>query len=233
LDLRLFELGRVFLPIPGEALPVEPRRLGGAMTGSCMPDHWSAKRTPADVFHLKGALEGILEACGIGSVRFEQAAHVPFLQEGKCAGIRCGTEQLGWMGEIAPQVRERWDLELPPLVFELDFEAMARRGSLDRRLRPLPRFPEVLRDLSIVVRDVVPAGDILEAIGQSGLAWLQEASVLDVFAEGEKLPVGHKSLTFRIRYRSDQGNLTDEEVNAQQGVLLQSLEKRFGVRLRS
>lgn len=231
-DLRLFELGRVFFPMADEALPAEPRRVGGAMLGARLPEHWGARREPMDLFDLKGVLEAVFSALQIPDMIFDAQSPAPFFGTGTGTWICRGEERIGCMGELNSRVLEAWDLEAPVFVFELDFERMTESAQLERRFHSLPRYPEVVRDLSIIVDQGVPAGQILEGILQTGLDWLQEAYLFDIFAEDEKIPRGMKSLTFRIRYRSRERNLTDEEVNAQQERLIERLHSQFGARLR-
>jgi phenylalanyl-tRNA synthetase beta chain len=232
LELRLFELGRVFLPVAGEVLPREPRRLGGVMLGDRFPAHWGAQKTPVDFFDLKGVVEGLLAALRVPSPSFIAEDPPPFLRKGGSAWVRAGETTLGWMGVLGPEAQERSDLAAAPLLFEWDFEALVALAQLGRRMQPLPRFPEVVRDLSVLVDAGVAAGDVLAAIAGVEVEWLEEAFLVAVFAEGGQLPPGKKSLTFRLRYRSGERSLTDDEVNAQQGRLLRRLEEGFGVRLR-
>lgn len=231
-DLRLFEIGRVFMPRPGEALPLEPRRLGGAMLGGRLPEHWGAEPASMDLFDLKGILEAVVETMDIPNTRFEADASVAFLQPHASLWVRSGEERLGWLGELRSSVAEAWELDGAVYVFEMDFERMAQLGRLERRYRPLPRFPEVVRDLSVLVDKGVPAGRILDEICGGKYSWLQRAYLYDVFQEEKKIPEGMKSLTFRIRYRSTERNLTDEEVNEQQKRLIGHLQDTFGARLR-
>ncbi len=233
LDLRLFELGRVFLPDGEGELPKEPSRLAGAMTGWVTPLHWSRKGEAADFFDLKGALEGLLDALQVPGVSFRDKGPPRFLREGCCAAVFAGEEAIGWMGEIAPTVAQRWELGQRVMIFELDFEGLARLGRLDRRFRPLPRFPEVTRDISIVVRRELLAGDILEEIKRLGQRWLQEVYPFDVFSDPERIPAGHKSLAFRLVYRCTDRSLTDEEVNEERSKVVEALQRRFGATLRS
>lgn len=231
-DLRLFELGRVFLPDGEGELPREPSRLGGAMTGWLTPLHWSKKADAADFFDLKGALEGLLEALQVTGISFSGKDAPQFFRAGCCATLFAGEESIGWVGEVAPTVAERWELGQRVMIFELDFESLARLGRLEHRFRPLPRFPEVIRDISIVVRREVRAGDILEEIERLGQRWLQEAYPFDVFSDPERIPPGHKSLAFRLVYRCTDRSLTDEEVNDERSRLVEALQMRFGARLR-
>jgi phenylalanyl-tRNA synthetase beta chain len=232
-DLRLFEIGRVFLPDGEGELPREPVRLAGAMTGLLGPLHWSRRPSAADFFDLKGALEGLLDALQVPRISFREKDSPLFLEPGYRATLFSGEEAVGWMGQVAPAVAEGWELGEGVMIFELDFESLVRLGTLEHRFRPLPRFPEVTRDISIVVRREIRAGDILQEILSFGQAWLQEVCLFDVFTDPEKIPPGHKSLAFRLVYRCADRSLTDEEVNEQKFRLVEALEHKYGARLRS
>jgi phenylalanyl-tRNA synthetase beta chain len=185
-----------------------------------------------DFFDMKGVMQSLLGCFQIENVRVEPGGLPPFLSPGCSAWFRCEEQTLGWAGELAPAVMTHWDLETIPFIFEMDFEKLVGLGNRTRRFRALPRFPEVVRDLSVLVKEDVAAGAMLDAIADCGLCWFQEASLFDLFQEGEKVPVGCRSLTFRVRYRSAEGSLTDEAVNEQQTKLMEHFQSAFGARLR-
>ncbi len=232
-NLRLFELGRVFLPREGEPLPLEPRRLAGAMVGQRTPLHWALSSSPVDFFDLKGVLEGLCSELRIQAVRFLGKGCPSFLSPGAAARLVSGEKELGWLGELDPEVQQRWDLESPVLIFEMDLEALAGLSISVPRFSPLPRFPEVVRDLSILVGEEVPAGQLLEFIRENGGSWLETVVLYDLFQDPDRLPPGTKSLTFRIWYRSQEGSLTDEAVNLEQERLLEALARAYRARLRT
>jgi phenylalanyl-tRNA synthetase beta chain len=232
-DLRLFEVGRVFLPRGGDVLPDEPRRLGGALAGVRSGEHWGTHPDQADFFDLKGAMEGLFQALQFPEVEFVPDGLPVFLNPCCAARVRFDGQNLGWMGQVSVEVRDRWDLEALPFLFELDCEHLARLGGGARRFRPLPRFPEVVRDLSVLVEEHVASGSIVQAIRNAGLPWFEHVVLFDVFREEGKVPRGYRSLTFRIRYRSTEGSLTDGEVNTQHGRLMDHLRDRFDLRLRT
>ncbi|MGQ9858240.1 MAG: phenylalanine--tRNA ligase subunit beta [Thermodesulfobacteriota bacterium] len=233
MDLRLFELGRVFLPKEGQLLPEEPRRVAGAMLGQRAPQHWSYPSSPVDFFDLKGVVETLLEAVHLKDVCFDSENPPVFLRRSAAARILSGHRELGWLGELHPEVLEKWDLESPVFLFEMDLEELVEPFSRVPVFKPLPRFPEVVRDLSVVVGEDVPGGDVLRCIREMGLEWLESVVLYDLFRDPEKLPPGTKSLTFRIWYRSKEGSLTDEAVNQEQQRLVDGLARAFGARLRA
>ncbi len=232
-DLRLFELGRVFLPKQGELLPDEPRRLAGAMVGRRSPLHWVSDASLVDFFDLKGVLEGLCSELRIQDVEYLGEGFPAFLTAGAAAKVVSGHRELGWLGELDPEVQSRWDLEAPVLLFEMDLEALLELSVAIPKFSPLPRFPEVVRDLSLLVGEEVPSGRLLQMIRDMGGRWLERVVLYDLFQDPEKLPAGTKSLTFRIWYRSQESSLTDEAVNQEQEKLLEGLKEACGARLRT
>ncbi|MEJ5377419.1 MAG: phenylalanine--tRNA ligase subunit beta [bacterium] len=232
-DLRLFELGRVFLPREGELLPEEPRRLAGVMVGQRTPLHWSSSSASVDFFDLKGVLEGLVCELRIGDVSFLGGECPSFLNPAAAARVVSGHRELGWLGELDPEVQRKWDLELPVLLFEMDLELLLELSVTVPRYSALPRFPEVVRDLSIIVGEDIPAGRLLQFIRDHGGQWLENVVLYDLFQDPAKLPAGTKSLTFRLWFRSREGSLTDEAVNLEQQRILEGMEETLGAKLRT
>ena len=230
---RLFEIARVYLPNGmDEKLPNEPRRFSGAMAGNRSPLHWSTEETEADLFDLKGVLEETLRLLDLHDLRFDKEGLPPFIEQGCGALVYSGDACLGWIGKLTQDACNKSDLDLRPFVFELDFEKIAGIGSLARRYKPLPRFPGVIRDLALLVDRQIPAGTILDEIRGMGMNWFQEAGLFDLYEGGDKVPEGKKSLAFRLFFRADDRNLTDEEVNLERDKAVERLETRFGAMLR-
>lgn len=232
MDLRLFEIGRVFIPQKGELLPMEREKMVGAISGARWPENWSYGPEEVDYFDIKGVVEGLLGALRVEGAIFDPTGIPPFLRPGAASRVTLGQTELGWLGELSPQVRDRLDLESGVFVFELDLSALEKFWNKIARFRPLPRYPEVVRDLSILLPAEVGAGEVIKHIEGMGLRWLEEVVLFDVFDDPQRLPAGFKSLTFRIRYRSEEGSLKDEEVNEEQRRLLEGLGGAFGARLR-
>ncbi len=232
-DLRLFELGRVFLPKEGEPLPQEPRRLAGAMVGQRTPLHWSSGSASVDFFDLKGVVEGLVCDLRIGDVSFLGGQCPSFLNPAAAARVVSGQRELGWLGELDPEVQHRWDLELPVLLFEMDLELLLELCVTVPRYSSIPRFPEVVRDLSMIVGEEVPAGRLIKFIRDEGGQWLENVVLYDLFQDPDKLPPNTKSLTFRLWFRSREGSLTDEAVNLEQQRILEGLKETLGAKLRT
>ena len=217
-DVRLFEIGTRF------TARGETRAIGVAWTGSAGGEHWSGGAREVDFFDIKGVVEHLCDVLGV-PVRL-QPHRERFLVPGQAAAILAasGAAQdtaLGIAGQIAPAIADARGLPRQDRVLaaELDLDALwrAKAAAFDAA-RPLPRHPQVVRDLSFVVADTLPAeiirGTILAA-GRGLRAPLVAASFFDRY-QGQGVPQGAVSLSIRLTFQAADRTLTDAEV--QQGV---------------
>lgn len=229
--LALFEIGRVYLPRPGD-LPVEPERLGVLLWGPRAPRGWAAPQGSYDFYDLKGLLQEILGRLPAPGAIWEPVADA-HLHPGRTARIRVGDVVLGSAGEVHPEVAARF--ELPEAVFlaELHCDRLAQVVPADGlRVAPLPRFPGVRRDLALVVRDEVPAEALAVAIRQAGAPLLARTDLFDLF-RGAPMAPGQVSMAFALLFQAPDRTLTDDEVDAVQARIVEALAARFGARLRA
>jgi phenylalanyl-tRNA synthetase beta chain len=241
-DLRLFEVGRTFVPVSGEELPCEDLRLAGLATGARYPQLWHFQRgevdergevrprPPVDFYDVKGALEILLEG-----LRVEQVSYAPskisFLHPGKSADVLVGGEKVGYLGELSPAKIREHELAAQVLIFEILLEPLFVRSRKDRVFKPLPRYPYVERDLSIIVEEKVSGDVIKRLISRSSHDIIDSVILFDLY-QGESIPKGHRSMAFRIRYQCEDRTLTDEEVQEVHSRVLETLKKEVGASLR-
>ncbi|MFH1596335.1 MAG: phenylalanine--tRNA ligase subunit beta [Pseudomonadota bacterium] len=228
LDVRLFEVAKVFIPEPGADLPREEHWLAGAMYGGREEAAWNSSREAVDFFDLKGAVETLLEGLQIPEVNFRADGLPLFLGYG--ARAYSGDVELGVLGGLLPEVSEQLDLEGRIFVFNLDFEALVRT-SAPPRFSPLPRYPAAYRDIALVVPEEVPAARVAQALYHHGRPWLVEARLFDVYT-GEPIPPGKRSLAYRLSYRDPERTLTDDLVNPHHQALVAALTRELGAELR-
>jgi phenylalanyl-tRNA synthetase beta chain len=251
--LWFFELGRRYLPTPGLAAGTEGaserRTLGAAMTGPVAHD-WLGERS-ADFFDLKGVAELLVDALHVSAARFVPAAH-PTFHPGRCAaleirpvdaGFEVGTPEartlaaptswvpVGVLGEVHPEVADRFDLPGRTYLMELDLERLYL-GVTDWALyEATARFPEAQRDIAIVVPSEAPAHEVELAIWAGGGALVRGVRFFDVYT-GEGIPASKKSLAYTITYQSAERTLTEAEIEAAHGAVIKALAQRFGAELR-
>ena len=231
LDLKIFELGRVFHPRPGQELPDEVEVLSALICGQRAEESWGHPKAEVDFFDLKGAVETLLARLGVDGVQIIREEKEPFLHPGAACRLEAGGEYLGWMGEIHPEVREAYELKQKVFVCELDFRAAAGRMRLKKTFRPLARFPAVHRDLALIVDEAVSAGAILTEIREANTGLVAEVKIFDLY-RGNPIPNGKKSIAFRLKYQQEGRTLTDAEVNEVQQQIARRLIAKHGAVLR-
>jgi phenylalanyl-tRNA synthetase beta chain len=228
LDVRLFELSKVFNPREGEDLPHEEHWLAGLMYGAREEEAWNASRDPVNYFDLKGAVETLLERLLIPDVAFVPEGLPGYLRYG--ARVFSGKRDLGVIGVLQADLGDKLDLEGEIFIFNLNF-AMLCQASVPPLFTPMPRYPAVYRDIALVLPEDVPAAQVTAALYAQGRPWLVEARLFDVYV-GDPVPPGKRSLAFRLSYRDPERTLTDDLVNAHHQALVAALEKGLGAELR-
>jgi phenylalanyl-tRNA synthetase beta chain len=230
--VAIFEVGKVFLPRPGEALPEEPRRIGIALTGPRDPASWlPVDRGRMDFFDLKGVVEALLERLHIPGVAFERAEH-PSLHPGRGAEVQAGGRSLGILGELHPLVRRAWELpDQPVLIAELDLEALQALAPIAHVFEAVPRVPPVVEDLAFIVPESVPAAALAAVLREAGAPLVREVHLFDVY-QGPPIPPGHRSLAFTVFYQAEDRTLTDREVATLRERLIRAAAERLGAVVR-
>jgi phenylalanyl-tRNA synthetase beta chain len=234
-DVRLFEIGTRFSADAGET-----RGVGLAWTGARSGEHWSAPAQEVDFFDVKGVTEQLIDVLGVAA-RFE-ATEETFLAPGQSACIVAATGEtagtmLGLVGQIAPELAEARGLPRQDRLFvaELSLDALwfARLDRPDA-VKPLPRHPFVVRDLSIVDADALPAEIIRDTIlsaGDGTPAPLASVMFFDRY-QGKGIAGGAVSVSVRMTFQAPDRTLTDAEVQASVDVILDSLVREHGAMLR-
>ncbi len=232
LNLKVFELKKVFLHQEGEKLPKEVKYLTGLAMGIDQDPHWASPPRPIDFYDIKGALESLFEELQIERVRFKRAEDVSYLHPGKASRVFVEEKELGVLGEVHPDVLNHYGIHERVYLFEIDFEELMKRVGEGRWFQPLPKFPEVFRDISVVVGEEVEAEKIGEAILGLKEPFMKEVRLFDVY-QGPPIPKGKKGVSYRIRYQAPDRTLTDEEVNQVHERVILQLREGFGAELRS
>jgi phenylalanyl-tRNA synthetase beta chain len=148
------------------------------------------------------------------------------------AWIEVEGKRVGSLGPLHPDVVDAFDLGEGAVVVELDLQELDAVGERPRRFAPIPRFPSSTRDLAVVVRDGVSAGDVERAVSEVAGELAAEVSLFDRFVGGA-VPVGHASLALHVVYRAGDRTLTDVEVDQRHAQVVAEVEKRFGAQLRA
>lgn len=223
-DVRVFELGARFSRANGEG-----QSLACAWIGTIGDQHWSGGTRPVDFFDAKGLAERICEALGV-TVSTE-ARDCEWLARGQSAALVSDAgATVGLLGRVRPAVVERHGLTAADAVFavEIDLDAVAARhagGAL--KVSPLPRFPSVTRDISIVVGDTTSAAAIRATITGAAPATLVRVREFDRY-QGKGVPDRAVSLSLRLTFRAPDRTLTDADVQDAMAKVLDALTTTHG-----
>ena len=224
--VALYEIGKEYLPTAPDKLPEEPDRLTIGMYGD-----------DADFFTLKGMVETILETAGLHDCTYKACGtDTPFgetcaLHPGRSAVIYAGETPIGYLGEVHPTVQKNYEIGTRTYVAKLLIDEMQPLAQTEITYQPLPKFPAITRDLSLVCADEVPVGDLQAAMKKAVGNILEQITLFDVY-KGEQIAAGMKSVSFSIRIRSHEGTLTDEQADAAMKRVLKAL-KEHGATLRA
>ncbi|UCC66666.1 MAG: phenylalanine--tRNA ligase subunit beta [Deltaproteobacteria bacterium] len=224
-DMKMFELREVYYPTDGGKLPEERRSLAGLVMGAFAGGGWNISPKEVDFYDVKGCVERLLFDLGIPSPAFSFGEDISYLHPHKAGVIELDGEWVGVLGELHPEVANAYGLPSGVYIFEFDLPLLLDQYLKERKFIPIPRFPSVARDVSVMVDEGVSAEEIAEIIRGVGSKFMERVEVFDCY-HGDPIPPGQKGLAFRIRYRSPERTLTDEEVN---GFHREVLEKLRGV----
>ncbi|MDD4169796.1 MAG: phenylalanine--tRNA ligase subunit beta [Desulfotomaculaceae bacterium] len=225
----IFEPGKIFIPA-GAGVAEERKVLAAAAMGQA-DGGWNTPPRELDFYFMKGALENLFQVLGTATATFHPESTDPSFHPGRTALIKAGGRRLGIIGELHPQVLEKFELPERVVAFEIDLEALFFVSGQPRVYRPLPKFPGIERDLALVVKKETPAADILEAIRNTGGELLSTVALFDIY-RGEQVPEGYQSIAFKLKYQAGDRTLTDAEVSELTAAIAAKLSARFGAELR-
>ena len=220
-NVRLYELGNIYLPesLPLTQLPQERMMFTLGMYGD------------GDFFDMKGVVEEFLDKVGMDKKKdYDPKAGKNFLHPGRQALIRYEGEEIGYLGEVHPQVADNYGIGTRVYVAVLDILQVVKFATYDRKYEGIARFPAVNRDISMVVPKDIMAGDIEKMIAQRGGKILEHYELFDIY-EGDQIQAGYKSVAYSITFRSKEKTLGEAEVTGAMKKILNGLES-MGIQLR-
>lgn len=227
-SVRLFEIGKRFLP-RGDNRPEERETLAILLAGPVDDEDYRTRRE-ADFYDIKGAVEAVFEDLRVPGFTFDRV-DVEYLHSGQAAAVVQDGQVLGVFGRISPEFAARRKFKQPVFVAEIAFDRLLELEPAPVAYRRLPRFPSVVRDLSVVVSREVGVAELESAVRALEAANLVDVTLYDIFTGGQ-LPEGHHSVTLRATFRSDDRTLTDDEVAAAHARIVDELVGKFGATLR-
>ena len=199
--VKAFEIGNIFLNITkDDGLPIERENLCIACYG---PDE--------DFFTIKGIVQELFTKLGIKEVEYIPDETIDTYHPGRCAIISSNKRKLGVIGELHPDVLEKYDIDVRAYCCELNFDLIMSLADTEKYYRPLPKYPSTSRDIALLVDEEINVGEIESIIKNNGYDILESVELFDVY-RGKQVPEGKKSVAFSLTYRASDRTLTDEEV---------------------
>ena len=219
----LFEVGKIYLPksLPLTELPDEPHRLTIGLYGKDM-----------DFFTAKGIFGYLYKVLGMeDKVEYRAEKELPFMHPGRTAVMEIDGCDIGFVGELHPLVAENYGIGTRAYIGVVDVDALVEESDLVKAYRPLPKFPAVTRDISMVIKEEVPVREIEKVIAANAGKHLESITLFDVYT-GAQIENGFKSVSYSIKFRAEDRTLVDEDVTGAMKRVLDALEKELGAILR-
>ena len=218
--VKLYEIGKIYLPVEGEKLPNEPKRMIFGTYG----EH-------ENFFTLKGEVDALLEQLNVHPATYVADTKNPSYHPGRCADIMIDGKKLGVIGQIHPLVAEGYGISGEVYVAELDFTGLQSALAPERVFHSLPKFPTVSRDLALVCDEAMTVGMLEACIKKAGGKLLRSIQLFDIY-RGPGIAPGKKSVAFSLELRADDRTLTDEDSTGVVEKVLTALKEEKNVTLR-
>ena len=219
-SVKLYELAKIYLTVPGERLPQEPKML---MLGS-----YGAKES---FFTLKGELEAIFAGLRLQKATYHAVRDNPSYHPGRCAAVCVGGVDVGVMGQVHPLVAANYGIDSEIYCAEINFTKLMELQLPDATYTPLPKYLGVSRDLALICDEDVTVAQIEDAITASAGKLLRGVKLFDIY-RGTGVPQGKKSMAFSLELRADDRTLTDTDSEGVVTKVLAALKDKLGATLR-
>ncbi len=231
-DLKLFEVGKVFIGARREELPDEVEMLVGLWTGAVRPASWHSGESDCDFYDIKGIVEGLFTGLKLSDHRFTQLPPEScyYLRPGYAAEISIKDTAVGSVGEIRSEVLSDYELKQAAYIFELDLNQLSPYVPDTYHVTAISKFPATSRDITMIVDRRIESGTILDHLRGFNEELIENLHIFSVF-EGHPIPAGKKSVSFRITYRSVKETLQDETINRLHKDISDRLIKAFNAAL--
>ena len=218
--VKLYEIGKIYLPVEGQKLPDEPKRMIFGTYG----EH-------ENFFTLKGEIDALLDQLNAHPAVYIADTKNPSYHPGRCADIVIDGRRMGVIGQIHPLVAEGYGISGEVYVAELDFTGLQSVLAPERVFHSLPKFPTVSRDLALVCDESMTVGMLEACIKKAGGKLLRSIQLFDIY-RGPGIAPGKKSVAFSLELRADDRTLTDEDTTGVTNAILEKLKTELGVSLR-
>ena len=221
-DVRLYELGNIYLPksLPITELPDERTMFTLGMYGN------------GDFFDMKGVCEEFFEKIGMKKkVTYDLNSEKPFLHPGRQANMIYEGKVVGYLGEVHPSVADNYSIGEKAYIAVIDILDILEFAGFNHKYTGIAKYPAVTRDLSLVVPHAVLAGQIEEIFDQRGGNILESYQLFDIY-EGAQIEKGFKSMAYSLVFRAHDKTLGENEISAVMKKIMNGLNG-LGIELRS
>lgn len=230
-NVKLFEIGKVFGKTAGEdSLPREKELLSIILTGDETFEQKALTSRQMDFYDLKGVLDAGLDAVKLPNLGYKNkpAKH---LQNGQSAEVLFNGSAVGTIGKLNGEISARYKFKQPVFVAEIDLEALLENPERPAFYQPLPIYPSIIRDVSLLTKRGLSFEEIRQEIEKLGFELCRTVEFVDVF-QGKGMADDERSITIRLIYRSDERTLTEEEVESIHQEILGSLATNLNIKQR-
>ncbi len=227
-DLRFFEIGKTFTRTSGRGL-AEADKLCIGLCGSMNPNDWTQSKKEHDLNWVKGVIAGIFKLCG-KTPEFAPGAH-PAFRSSQQLEIRLKHQVVGIVGNIHPRFLTNKKMPESIFLLELDYGILSAQPVKIPRMKSIPEFPPVRRDLSLLMPAEVPYQDIRKILQDEGKEILESVRLFDVYV-GKGIDPGKRSMAFSLTFRSPEKTLTEEEVKPAIDSMVRRIESELHGKLR-
>lgn len=229
-NISLFEIGTAISSDESlETGALEKLNCAVLLCSQIWDSHWAEPEKSADIFYLKGLLHTFL---------LNQSLPIPYFVEMKDTrfshlySININNELIGYLGEYAAVTFEKYQLEHPVVALELNLDVLFAYAVKKTRYSAVSPFPGMVRDISVVVNQATPVGEIIQSINKNGGDYLQEVKTYDLYRDLKKLDQNKQAVSFRLYFRSLERTLTDNDIDPVMEKLFKTLYHKHGAQLR-
>lgn len=232
-NVAIFEVGNAYIAdqVPISNFPTEVPLLAGALTGKRYDVHWSGDKGDMDFFDVKGLVLDTLNKFSVSDYTLVPST-CPSLHPGKSADIMLAGKRIGYFGQIHPLVEQAYDFSKPVFAFELQVAPLINAYNAIAKYQQLPKYPFINRDLAVLVPDEISISQVQELVEQAAGEYLAAFKLFDVY-QGKQVAAGYKSIAFTLTFQAQDRTLTDKEVEEFTKNILESMQEKFNLKLRS
>ncbi|MDA0978065.1 MAG: phenylalanine--tRNA ligase subunit beta [Proteobacteria bacterium] len=233
--VRLFESGLCFSQLPNQAALQfdnisQVKKLAGVSCGARQGENWANDTQAIDFYDIKGDVESLLALTGDPAAFSFAAESHSALHPGQSAAIKKDGEVVGWLGRLDPRIQQTLDIRHPIYLFELNIDSVITKKVAQHAA--MSRFPEVRRDIAVIVDESVSASALFSCIEEAADDTLQNLKLFDVY-QGKGIDPNRKSLALGLTFQHHSRTLTDDEINSTMESIVSSLVASFGASLRN